>query len=125
MSLPLAPTLAIAGRVLFTVYFFVIGFSHLFNFREHATFIGSKGVPWPAAATVATIVMMGGGALLLLLNWHPRAGAALLFGIIFPAPFFLHHWWRHERGLPRLSELAHFTKDLSLAGAALLLLTAS
>ena len=82
-----------------------------------------KGVPLPAAATILTVVMMIGGGALILFNWHPSIGAALLFGIIFPAPFFLHQFWNEKESYPRLSEFAHFIKDISLAGAALVLLS--
>jgi uncharacterized membrane protein YphA (DoxX/SURF4 family) len=47
----------------------------------------------------------------------------LLFGIIFPAPFFLHHFWNETDSCSWLSGFAHFMKDISLAGAALLLLS--
>lgn len=83
---------------------------------------GRKGVPLPAAATLLTVVMMVGGGILVLFNWHKWIGAALLFGIIFPAPFFLHHFWNETESYSRLSEFAHFIKDISLAGAALLLI---
>lgn len=111
------------GRVLFVIYFFLMGLSHLTNFKQHAALLGRKGVPLPAAATILTIVMMIGGGALVLFNWHMWIGAILLFGIIFPAPFFLHHFWNETESYPRLSEYAHFIKDISLAGAALLLLT--
>jgi putative oxidoreductase len=113
-----------AGRVLFASYFLLMGASHLIHFREHAGFIGRKGVPLARAATLLTILMMIGGGMLTMFNWHRAFGAALLFGIIFPAPFFLHHFWNETDSYSRLSEFAHFIKDLSLAGAALLLLTA-
>lgn len=99
-----------------------MGSSHLFNFKEHAALLGRKGVPLPAAATILTVIMMVGGGILVLFNWHLKIGAALLFGIIFPAPFFLHHFWNETESYSRLSEFAHFIKDLSFAGAALLLL---
>lgn len=66
----------------------------------------------------------GGRRVLVLFNWHRWIGAGLLFGIIFPAPFFLHHFWNETDSYTRLSEFAHFIKDISLAGAALLLLNA-
>jgi putative oxidoreductase len=110
------------GRLLFVIYFLSMGASHLVNFREHAAFLGRKDVPLPRAATLLTIVMMIGGGVLVLFDWHRWIGAALLFGIIFPAPFFLHHFWNETESYSRLSEFAHFIKDLSLAGAALLLL---
>jgi uncharacterized membrane protein YphA (DoxX/SURF4 family) len=121
MQLPLwVPEL---GRLLFVSYFFAMGLSHFVNFREHAAFIGGKGVPLARAATILTIVMMLGGGGMVLLGWHRSMGAVLLFGIIFPAPFFLHHFWKETDAYLRLSEFAHFIKDLSLAGAALLLLS--
>jgi uncharacterized membrane protein YphA (DoxX/SURF4 family) len=82
-------------------------------------------VPLPAATTVLTVLMMVGGSVLVLLNWHRAIGAALLAGIIFPAPFFLHHFWNETESYSRLSEYAHFIKDISLAGAALLLMAQS
>ena len=115
--------LAETGRVLFVLYFLLMGFSHLLNFKEHSTLLRRKGVPLPVAATILTVVMMIGGGALILFNWHRSIGAALLFGIIFPAPFFLHHFWNEKESYPRLSEFAHFIKDISLAGAALVLLS--
>jgi uncharacterized membrane protein YphA (DoxX/SURF4 family) len=111
------------GRTLFVIYFILMGSSHLLNFKEHSALLRRKGVPLPAAATILTVVMMIGGSVLILFNWHRSFGAALLFGIIFPAPFFLHHFWNEKESYPRLSEFAHFIKDISLAGAALVLLS--
>jgi uncharacterized membrane protein YphA (DoxX/SURF4 family) len=115
--------LLLAGRILFATYFILMGMSHLVNFQEHSAFLARKRVPLPRAATILTIVMMIGGGVFVLFDWHKSIGALLLFGIIFPAPFFLHHFWRESESYARLSEFAHFIKDLSLAGAALLLLS--
>lgn len=123
MQAPMPIQVAAAGRILFVIYFILMGLSHLLNFREHSALLRRKGVPLPAAATLLTVVMMIGGSALVLSNWHAGIGAALLFGIIFPAPFFLHHFWNEKDSYPRLSEFAHFIKDISLAGAALLLLS--
>jgi uncharacterized membrane protein YphA (DoxX/SURF4 family) len=114
-------TLLLAGRVLFVGYFISMGMSHLLNFGEHSALLARKGVPLPRAATVLTVVMMVGGGTLVLLGWHRQIGAALLFGIIFPAPFFLHRFWNETDSYLRLSEFAHMTKDFSLAGAAFIL----
>ncbi len=112
------------GRVLFVVYFVLMGASHLWNFTEHSALLKRKGVPLPKAATLLTVVMMVGGGMAILFGWH-RIGAAMLFGIIFPAPFFLHHFWNEKDSYLHLSEYAHFIKDLSLAGAALMLLASA
>ncbi|MEO8024910.1 MAG: DoxX family membrane protein [Bryobacteraceae bacterium] len=113
----------VLGRALFASYFLAMGASHLIHFRTHAAFIQGKGVPLARLATMLTIAMMLAGGLLVLFDWHRAIGAVLLFGIIFPAPFFLHHFWRETEPYAHLSEFAHFIKDLSLAGAALLLLS--
>ena len=113
--------LLLLGRVLFVTYFISMGMSHLVHFQEHSALLARKGVPLPRAATILTVVMMVVGGALVLLGWHPGIGAALLFGIIFPAPFFLHRYWNETDSYMRLSEFAHLMKDLSLAGAALIL----
>jgi uncharacterized membrane protein YphA (DoxX/SURF4 family) len=123
MSTQTLAWLAETGRILFVIYFILMGSSHLLNFREHAALLKRKGVPLPAAATILTIIMMVGGSFLILFNWHRAIGAAMLAGIIFPAPFFLHHFWNETESYSRLSEFAHFIKDISLAGAALFLMT--
>ena len=115
----------LAGRILFVIYFILMGSSHMLNFREHSALLKRKGVPMPRSATLLTVVMMVGGGVLVLTGWHEWIGAALLFGIIFPAPFFLHRFWNETESYSRLSEFAHFVKDLSLAGAALLILAAT
>jgi len=123
MQVQVPAWLPMVGRVLFSTYFLAMGMSHLIHFREHAAFIGGKGVPLARSATMLTIVMMVSGGVLVLFNWHTSIGGALLFGIIFPAPFFLHHFWNETDSYSRLSEFAHFIKDLALAGAALLLIS--
>jgi uncharacterized membrane protein YphA (DoxX/SURF4 family) len=111
------------GRILFVSYFISMGTSHLINFREHSLLLKRKGVPLPRAATILTVVMMVLGGLFVLFDWRGWIGSALLFGIIFPAPFFLHLFWNETDSYLRLSEFAHMVKDLSLAGAAILLLS--
>ena len=115
--------LPLVGRILYASYFLAMGMSHLVHFREHSAFIGGKGVPLARSATLLTILMMTGGGVLVLFDWHRSIGAIMLFGIIFPAPFFLHHFWKETDSYTRLSEFAHFIKDLSLAGSALLLIS--
>ena len=121
-TLALPAWLPLVGRVFFVLYFVLMGSSHLLNFREHSALLQRKGVPLPKAATLLTVFMMVGGGVLVLFDWHRWIGLTMLFGIIFPAPFFLHHFWNETESYSRLSEFAHFIKDISLAGAALLLL---
>jgi uncharacterized membrane protein YphA (DoxX/SURF4 family) len=77
MPVPAPAWILETGRILFTLYFLLMGGSHLLKFTEHAALLRRKGVPLPAAATALTIVMMIGGSVLVLLNWHRAVGAAL------------------------------------------------
>jgi uncharacterized membrane protein YphA (DoxX/SURF4 family) len=108
------------GRVLFVSYFIALGLSHLIHFEQHALVLKRKEVPLPRCATLLTIVMMISGGVMVLFDWQTRIGALILFCIIFPAPFFLHRFWNETDSYMRLSEFAHLMKDLSLAGAALI-----
>ncbi len=116
-------SLLLLGRLLFVSYFIAMGMSHLLNFRERSALLRRKGVPLPRAATILTVVLTVVGGLFVVFDWHGWIGSALLFGIIFPAPFFLHRFWKETDSYMRLSEFAHMLKDLSLAGAAILLLS--
>ncbi len=111
------------GRVLFASYFLLMGVESSDPFSRTLGILGRKGVPLARVATILTILMMVGGSILTMFNWHRSLGAVLLFGIIFPAPFFLHHFWNETDIISQLSEFAHFIKDISLAGAALVLLS--
>jgi len=108
------------GRILFVSYFLALGLSHLIHFQQHALVLKKKEVPLPRCATLLTIVMMMSGGIMVLFDWQTKIGALILFCIIFPAPFFLHRFWTETDSYMRLSEFAHLMKDLSLAGAALL-----
>jgi uncharacterized membrane protein YphA (DoxX/SURF4 family) len=112
----------LAARILFVSYFFAMGTSHMLNFREHSMLLKRKGVPLPRATTALTFVMMVGGSAFVLFDPQGWIGPVMLFAIILPAPFFLHRFWNETDAYMRLSEFAHLMKDLSLAGAALLLL---
>lgn len=122
MQIYLPVWLLVVGRILFVSYFVSMGTSHLLKFQEHSAHLARKGVPLPRVVTVMTVVMMVGGGILVLFNWHPELGAVSLFCIILPAPFYLHRFWNETDWYMRLSEFAHLMKDLSLAGAALILL---
>jgi uncharacterized membrane protein YphA (DoxX/SURF4 family) len=112
------------GRVLFVSYFIALGLSHLIHFRQHALVLKNKQVPLPRCATLLTIVMMLSGGIMVLFDWQTRIGALILFCIIFPAPFFLHRFWKETDSYMRLSEFAHLMKDISLAGASLIVAAA-
>lgn len=123
MNQPLLSLLWLPGRLLFVSYFIALGLSHLLHFQQHALVLKKKGVPLPRCATLLTIIMMLSGGIMVLFDWQTRIGAVILFCIIFPAPFFLHRFWKETDSYMRLSEFAHLMKDLSLAGASLIVMT--
>ncbi len=70
---------------------------------------------------IVTGLMILGGGVSVLLGFEPRIGALLLVAFLVPTAVIMHRFW----GLPDAGmaqhEMIHFWKDLTLAGAALMI----
>jgi putative oxidoreductase len=78
-------------------------------------------VPFAKIATVAGGVLMLVGSLMLVLGVWADLGALLLVVFLVPTAFLMHAFWWESDPQARQLEQVQFTKDLSLAGAALLI----
>jgi putative oxidoreductase len=112
---------ALIGRILFAAIFVVSSRGHLMQTQALAGYAGSKGVPFPKPATLVSGIAMLVGALLLVLGIWADLGALLLVVFLVPTAFLMHAFWRETDGQARQQEQVQFLKDLSLAGAALLI----
>jgi putative oxidoreductase len=113
-------TIALVGRVLFCSIFLSSAWNHLTNSAMLAGYSKSKGVPAPRLMVIVTGFMLLVGGVSVLLGAWPRAGAALLVLFLLPTAFIMHNFWTQTDPLARGNDRAHFQKDLSLAGAALM-----
>jgi uncharacterized membrane protein YphA (DoxX/SURF4 family) len=110
------------ARLLFSALFLKSAYSHLTQVKTLGGYAKAVGhVPAPEVATIVTGLMMLAGGLSILIGYHPRIGAALLIVFLVPTAFIMHGYWKIQDPMQRAGDEAHFWKDISLAGAALLI----
>jgi len=121
MPAELYPWMHLVGRILFSMIFIASGLNHFFKLNEGAAYAQMKGVPAPKLATVVSGLMILVGGVLVLLGWHRFIGAGLLVLFLLPSAFVMHAFWKESDPMMMQNEMAHFMKDMALAGAALLI----
>jgi uncharacterized membrane protein YphA (DoxX/SURF4 family) len=108
-----------AGRVLFGGYFVYNGLNHFLNLQSVAAYAASKHVPSPEVAVALSGLLLLVGGLSILSGQWPKIGAlfiALFLAVVTPT---MHDFWS-QAGPARAVELAQFSKNLGLLGAAFL-----
>ena len=113
------PWTQLVGRVLFGLMILVHGSAHFTATESLAGYAASKGVPAAKPVVLVTGLMRVVGGLFILLGWHRFIGAGLVFLVLVPAAFIAHNFWKQADPTARANDMAHFFKDLALAGAAL------
>jgi uncharacterized membrane protein YphA (DoxX/SURF4 family) len=117
----LYPWMHLVGRILFSMIFIASGIGHLLQLEATAAYAQSKGLPAPKlAASLSGVMILIGGALVLI-GWTRFIGAGLLVLFLLPTAFLMHPFWKETDQMAKQNEMAHFMKDVSLAGAALLI----
>ena len=98
------------------------GIAH-FRIREGmVAYMRSSGGPMPELAVpLSGLMIFAGGALIATGAW-PDLGAALVVAFLVPAAYWMHAFWKASDPQMRMNQHAHFMKNMSLAGAALVLL---
>ena len=112
------------GRAILGGFFAYNGINHFQNKEMMARYAGSKGIPAPAAeaAVQATGAMLLAGGLSILSGAKPKQGLATVIGFLIPVTLQMHRFWEAEDPQTRMNEMVHFSKNLALVGAALMLL---
>ncbi len=81
----------------------------------------AKKVPAPKSmVTVSGLLLLSGGLSVLLGFWM-EIGTWLLFFFLVLSGFTMHHFWTIADPTQRMAEYAMFMKNMSMAGAALIL----
>jgi putative oxidoreductase len=112
------------GRILFAFAFAGASVGHLTQTDAMAGYAQSKGVP----AGIARVVVFGSGVMILacaisvVLGLWGDLGALLLVIFLASTAFIMHNFWAATDPQEKQLELTQFSKDLSLAGGALVLL---
>jgi len=113
--------LYLLGRVLFGMIFIGSGLAHLTQLGGMAEYAAAKKVPAPKAAVVVSGLMILAGGLSVLLGVWMEIGTWLLVFFLLPAAFMVHNFWAVADPMQKQVEQAQFMKNLSMAGAALML----
>ena len=114
--------LFVLGRVIFGGFFAYNGVNHFLNQKTMSQYAGAKGVPAAEAAIPATGAMLLAGGVSIMAGVKPRQGLAALIGFLIPVTLQIHRFWDEQDPNQRLNELTHFSKNLALVGAALMLM---
>ncbi len=109
------------GRILFSLLFILSGINHFAQLDGMSQYAASAKVPAPKLAVLVTGIMLLLGGLSVLLGYQVRVGALLLFLFLVPAAFIMHRFWGLSDPMMKATQMAHFLKNLALAGASLLI----
>jgi uncharacterized membrane protein YphA (DoxX/SURF4 family) len=112
----------LAGRAIFGLFFVINGVNHFAMWRAMSGYAASKGVPAPQAAVIITGIMLLLGGASVATGYQPVIGNLLLIIFLVPVAFWMHNFWAESDPMMRANQMAHFLKNLALAGAALALL---
>ncbi|CUS80663.1 Uncharacterized membrane protein YphA, DoxX/SURF4 family [Candidatus Kryptonium thompsonii] len=112
----------LVGRILFSALFIMSGFGHFRNRKEMIQYAQMMKAPAPELFVPLTGIMIILGGLSVLFNFYLTVGAILLFLFLVPVAFIMHKFWGVQDPGLSANQMAHFFKNLSLAGASLILI---
>lgn len=114
--------IGIAGRVLFTLIFFLSGITHFTDMAGYVALM-PEAIPFrPFWVAISGVVELA-GATLVLINRRPRLGGWLLVLFLVPVTITVHGVEMVTTPDPRLQamQISFFLKGLAMTGAALLI----
>lgn len=109
------------GRILFALIFINSGIGHLTKLEAMAGYAKYKKVPAAKLATVVSGLMILAGGIFIALGIYADLGALLIAAFLIPTAFIMHAFWKETDPTAKMNESIGFFKDLSLAGAALII----
>ena len=113
--------LLLVGRVLFALIFINSGIAHLTKLNDMTGYAQFKKVPAPKFAVIVTGLMLIIGGLYIVFGVYADLGALLLAIFLVPTALMMHNFWTIQDPQAKQGEMINFFKNLSLAGAALII----
>lgn len=111
-----------SGRVLFVLIFIISGYRHVANVKPMSAYAKSMGLPAAGFFTVLSGIMIFVGGVMILLEIEMFWGALLILLFLLPAAFIMHAFWKVEDPAMKAAQEAQFMKNISLSGAALMIM---
>jgi putative oxidoreductase len=122
MSNPIQGATTVLGRLMLCTIFFMSAVGNKIpNFAGVAEYMQSAGVPAPPLLLVLAIAFLLVGSVCVILGFKARLGAGLLLVFLTLATYYFHAFWNFE-GQEQQLQLIQFMKNLSMAGAMLLIM---
>ena len=103
-------------------FFLYKGINHFLNEKMMSQYAATKGTAAPDAAVTVSGAMLIAGGLSVLAGLKPRRGLAAIISFLIPVSLHMHRFWEEEDPQRRLTEMGHFTNNMALLGAALMLM---
>jgi putative oxidoreductase len=117
--------LFLIGRIVFSLMFLLYGVRHLTQTEGSAGYAAYKKVPSPKNMVLFTgVAMIAGGLAIIFGVWMDLAAVGIAIFVI-AAALFMHRFWEETDDQTRQVEMAQFMKNVSIAGAALILAAVS
>jgi putative oxidoreductase len=113
------------GRILFSLVFIGSGIGHLTQTDASAQYAAYKKVPSPRNAVLGTGVAMLAGAAGVILGIAMDLAALGLAVFVVASALWMHRFWEETDPQTRQVEMAHFMKNISIAGGALVIVAVS
>jgi uncharacterized membrane protein YphA (DoxX/SURF4 family) len=109
------------GRAVLGGFFLYNGINHFKQRKMMAQYVRSKKVPLPDVAVALSGAMLLIGGTSVILGIKPKYGALAIVAFLAGVSPLMHDFWRSEDPNQRMNEMAHFSKNMALIGAALAL----
>ncbi|MFB6163666.1 MAG: DoxX family protein [Haloarculaceae archaeon] len=110
------------GRLLYGGVLFYTAVTNLRNLQGRIDYAEANGVPLPDVLVPAASALLLVGSVGITLWRYPRLSAAAVAAFLLGVTPTMHDFWNMEDG-QRTSEKNQFVKNVSMLGAALLLLS--
>lgn len=109
------------GQVLFGGFFIYSGFNHFIGLTGMTGYAASKRIPLPKAAVIISGAALMLGGIGILTDMYIAQSLIVLAVFLIVTAFAMHDFWKVEDPAARQMQLINFTKNLALAGAALMM----
>lgn len=116
------PAIALAGRVMFVLIFFLSGITHFTGMADYVALMPAA-IPFREFWVLISGVVELAGATLIVANRFPRLGAWLLVLFLVPVTIVVHgvEMVSNPDARMRAIQLSFFLKGVTMTGAALLI----
>ena len=111
----------VIGRVLFALLFINSGIAHLTKLEAMTGYAKYKKVPAAKLGVIVSGLMILIGGLYVALGIYADLGALLIALFLIPTSFLMHAFWKETDATAKQNETIGFFKNLSMAGAALII----